>query len=372
MIDNLNYFIRKATDWLFRKRSPALILLRVGSSLVLTTLVGGFGLDIQYLTLTETFKFGVTNSDGPSIILNVALYIGCLLIVFGVFWELHRYKHGLRVLSKQVVLSIEQRGLVNTVDSPLSSYSHEKYRGRNIIDSVIDIRDPLDNGNISNPEKIIPILLSMEHNIREKRNHVAAEYFKIVYGGIFPVPFSFLSGYLIDDESPIEILDWDRCLNVWRGLDGASDDRESFVITAKRASRRSVVVAVSFSYLVDTEAIDAHFEGMTKIHMELQNKRFDNHWSARKQNRLATDFIEQIKSLMAEGYDDIHLVLACQNSVSFRFGQAYDRRNLPMITVYQYEKGNSIKYPWGVKIPVSTLSSPQVVKRCSGLETLAN
>ena len=70
--------------------------------------------------------------------------------------------------------------------------------------------------------------------------------------------------------------------------------------------------------------------------------------------------IEEVKKIMEEGYDDIHLILASQNSVAFRFGQAYDRRNLPQITIYQYEKDRKTPYPWGVSISNSPNTDPSI------------
>lgn len=40
-------------------------------------------------------------------------------------------------------------------------------------------------------------------------------------------------------------------------------------------------------------------------------------------------------------------------SVVFRFSQLYDKRNLPSMIVYQYERAGSPSYPWGVVMPVS-------------------
>lgn len=77
----------------------------------------------------------------------------------------------------------------------------------------------------------------------------------------------------------------------------------------------------------------------------------NNHWSKKKQDRLAGVFFEYCKQLQGQGVEHIHLVLAAQNSVAFRFGQSYDKRNLPPITVYQYERSGAIRYPWGIYIP---------------------
>lgn len=48
--------------------------------------------------------------------------------------------------------------------------------------------------------------------------------------------------------------------------------------------------------------------------------------------------------LLGQGVEHIHLILASQNSIAFRFGQAYDKRNLPSVSVYQYEHHQPIRY----------------------------
>lgn len=60
----------------------------------------------------------------------------------------------------------------------------------------------------------------------------------------------------------------------------------------------------------------------------------------------------------------VHLVLAAPNSVIFTFGRRYDKRNLPEIIVYQYQRGEPIAYPWGVSMPVAGLDDAKVM-RCA-------
>jgi hypothetical protein len=57
----------------------------------------------------------------------------------------------------------------------------------------------------------------------------------------------------------------------------------------------------------------------------------------------------------------IHVVMAAPNSVVFNFGRRYDKRNLPELVVYQYERGQQPAYPWGVLMPVAGYDRPQVL-----------
>ena len=120
------------------------------------------------------------------------------------------------------------------------------------------------------------------------------------------------------------------------------------------------VLAVAFSYPISSEDLASTFSAPV-VNMALDGLSSDAHWSQSKQNRLAQEFMETIKSLSARGVKQIHLVLAAPNSVVFTFGRRYDKRNLPEIIVYQYERGQSPAYPWGVRMPVAGRERAEVV-----------
>ena len=63
-----------------------------------------------------------------------------------------------------------------------------------------------------------------------------------------------------------------------------------------------------------------------------------------------------------KGARRIHLVLAAPNSVVFRLGRSYDKRNLPPVVVYQFENGSLPAYPSGVDTPVAGASRATIVR----------
>ncbi|MGA7329036.1 MAG: SAVED domain-containing protein [Rhodomicrobium sp.] len=89
----------------------------------------------------------------------------------------------------------------------------------------------------------------------------------------------------------------------------------------------------------------------------------DCHWSDEWQRGLGAQFLNAAIALGNLGVKRMHVFLAAQNSVVFRFGRLYDKRNLPEIIVYQYERGSTPAYPWGVLMPVGGISRPEVVDR---------
>lgn len=87
--------------------------------------------------------------------------------------------------------------------------------------------------------------------------------------------------------------------------------------------------------------------------MSLPELSIDGHWSESKQIALADKFFSVMREMSGASVKRVNLILAAPNSIVIRFGQIYDKRNLPPITVWQYEKGQTPAYPWGVDMPVA-------------------
>lgn len=66
--------------------------------------------------------------------------------------------------------------------------------------------------------------------------------------------------------------------------------------------------------------------------------------------------------LKGRGVQKVHLFFAGANSLVLRFGSVYDKRNLPALTVYQYE---SSTFTWGVNMPVAGRDRPSVAQPAS-------
>ncbi|WP_339145207.1 SAVED domain-containing protein [Pseudoalteromonas galatheae] len=359
MKNTFSYFIKRATDWLFRKRSPALITFQSGMSLLTMCLVGSWALSFSYEDAKRVVELDLQSSTTSHLILMVCFIISVALITVGLIGMICKAVNEQRLNSKRKTIVIEQRGLVDTSDSPLSEYVRKSCTWH--VDTIIhDIRERLINNLITYPEVALNKINNLKLSIDEKTSQCAASDISICYGGVFPVPFAFYSGYLLDDESKITIYDWDRDNSEWRDLD-ADDDDEVFTIVKPELISKSVVLAVSVSYPVDRQAISETFPELPVHFLSLPTLDRNNHWSIDKQNRLSGQFFEYCKMLLGLGVEQIHLILAAQNSVAFRFGQAYDKRNLPYISIYQYERAQPIKYPWNVTLTQKAGESPVIL-----------
>jgi hypothetical protein len=112
------------------------------------------------------------------------------------------------------------------------------------------------------------------------------------------------------------------------------------------------VLAVSVSCPIRDADLRATFPTLPVVRLNLENPNPNNHWAETKQSRLAEQFLNAAIAMSGRGVARIHLVIAAQNSVVFRLGRAYDKRNLPEVVVYQFENGAAPPYPWGVLMPV--------------------
>ncbi|MXR69578.1 SAVED domain-containing protein [Shewanella sp. JBTF-M18] len=360
MKKSISYFIEKAADWLFRKRSPALMVFRAGVYLLPLTLAGGWAVSIMYKDTERTLSLGYQSSSTAQFIVGICLIVDVGLMVLGAVWEYQRYRDEKKRNDKKKTIVIEQRGLVDTSDSPLSEFIKNKCSWP--VESIVnDIREKITDNVISRPDVALARVNNLKMSLSEKTAQSAASDISIAYGGVSPVPFTFYTGYLLDDESQISVYDWDRDVGDWRGLDDV-DDGEQFSIEPSSIKGNSVVLAVSVSYPVDRQAIASVFTGLPVHYLSLPQLDRNNHWSKEKQDRLSGQFLEYCKTLLGQGVGHIHLVLASQNSIAFRFGQAYDKRNLPSVSAYQYERHQPVRYPWCVQILHEAGKKPSVIQ----------
>lgn len=348
MKNAVNYFIEKAADWLFRKRSPALIVFRAGVSLLSLILGGSCVVTFVYRDSERAVEIGYQSSSTAQFLLIGGILIGSAATVLGAVWEYQRYRDEKKRNAQKKTIVIEQRGLVDTSDTPLSEYVKSNCSWQ--VDTIVnDIRERIIDNEITRPDLALAKVNNLKISLAEKTAQSAASDISIIYGGVFPVPFTFYTGYLLDDESQITLYDWDRDKTNWRSIDQI-DDGEQFIVEQPSFTDKSAVIAVSISYPVDRQAISSVFSGLPIHYLSLPSLKRNNHWSKGKQDRLSGEFFEYCKMLLGQGVEHIHLILASQNSIAFRFGQAYDKRNLPSVSVYQYEHHQPIRYPWCLKI----------------------
>ena len=354
------HFVTSLIDWIFRRHSPGLSAMRIGLGCLTLSFGAGWALDLSLPIREGVLDLAFDSSGGtPNCIVYGLCVVGVFLIVAGFLLEVSRYKGDQRRFDRKKVIVIEARGLRDASDAPLLEAVPSSLEGHR--DHVlVDIRQRVEDGEIVAPKAALGNLTSLPSDLKRRVNGFDRRDVTLVYGGLAPVPFTFLTGLLIDDEGAVQILDWDRHAGVWRRLD-ESDDGKRFRLSGPESIQRDtseVALAVSVSYRVNSDDVRSRVGNVPIVTLSLEGGSPDCHWSEHKQRALGTQFLNTVISLGNLGIRRIHLFLAAQNSIAFRFGRLYDKRNLPELIVYQYFRAGTPPYSWGVLMPVCGIDSP--------------
>lgn len=266
--------------------------------------------------------------------------------------------------NRKKTIVIEARGLRDWQGQPLVSAVPSSIPGQRE-PMTIDLRQGVTDGQIIRPDAALNQLESLPNDLARRCNGLDRSDITFVLGGLAPVPFLFLLGVIIDDESKTFIMDWDRKQHAWRALTD-EDDGMRFIVTGLdtvSADVRRIALCVSASYdvlEVDVLGVEA---GLPIIKMELEGRSTNSHWSETKQQQLAQQFLDTVMYLARQGVTEISLFLAAPASLALRLGTIYDKRNLPRIEVNQYEQSDSKRFPWAIRMPVAGLLQAELAQR---------
>lgn len=335
--------------WVTRRRHASRGLLMSGAPIVIGTLAGGWTVGVRGSAGALHFLGFATTNDGlPRLWLIVALISGLTLLALGAWMSLIDWRSVRRAADRSAVVVMELRGLVDTSDHPLLQSVPRELMGQRL-DALIDVRESVQAGAIEIAFRKILAIPDLIHRLRGSREPGQVH---LLVAGVLQVPLLFLAGVLLDDEGRLTTLDWHRMTSNWKRLD-EPDDGERFAtngIDELPAGTSHVVLSVSASYRTDHDAIQATFRDVPVVSLSLANPLPDTLWSGAKQDALAAQFVSTAASLGNRGVRRISLILAAPSSLAIRIGRAYDRRNMPEIACYQYERACAPAYPWAALI----------------------
>jgi hypothetical protein len=330
---------------------------------VALSLTGGWGFDVAlpFGEKTVDVRF---SSDGfaPALLVYGAGILGLVLGIGGAVWEFVRHQAAEKRRARKKIIVVEARGLRDFGGVSLLQSLPEGFEGQRE-SLLLDIRQGVKDGVIVDPAAAIDAVNTLPIDISRRERGFDRGDISIVYGGMTPVPITFLTGVLLDDEATICVFDWDRHEGAWRPVAG-SDDGDRFIRTGFEdigGSKTDVVLAVSVSYQVNLAGVAKKYPDLPLVQLSLPSGGPDCHWSLDKQRGLGRQFLDTVIGLERLGVRRIHLFLAAQNSVVFRFGQLYDKRNLPQIVVYQYQQESDPPLPWGISMPVAGQDTARIV-----------
>ncbi len=346
-------------DWLFRRPSVGATIMRIGLGCLTLAFGAGWVLKVALPFRDGTIDLNLDSAGGtPALITYSTAVLGTILVCVGLAVAMLDRKSN----SENKVIAVEGRGLRDTSGTPLLSAVPQSIEGKR--ESVlIDLRQRIRDGIITEPEVALQDLSHISRDIRQREAGVDRNLVTHVYGGLTPVPFTFLTGILLDDEGPILVMDWDRHAERWRALDGP-DDGERFTVVGLDQIDGSdeVALIVSVSYTIAPQDVQTSLNNTPVVQLLLEECTPDNHWSQDKQQALGQQFLDTVIKLAGLGVHKVHAFIAAQNSVAFRLGRVYDKRNLPEIVVYQYQRGSEPPYQWGVSMPVAGKDAAAIVQ----------
>lgn len=135
-----------------------------------------------YRDSERAVEIGYQSSSTAQFLLIGGILIGSAATVLGVVWEYQRYRDEERNAQKKTIV-IEQRGLVDTSDTPLSEYVKSNCSWQ--VDTIVnDIRERIIDNVITRPDLALAKVNNLKISLAEKTAQSAASDISIVYGGV--------------------------------------------------------------------------------------------------------------------------------------------------------------------------------------------
>jgi hypothetical protein len=355
--DHANSFIAAAIEWIFRRKSRGLATLRVGVALLITV-IAGLRLSIAVPTPIGSFTIGWGDSGVDPLLSWVLVGVALAIVVVGVALLLKEVASE----ERKRVFVVELQGLRDWNGPPLVDHTPSYLVGRR--DHIpVDMRQRVLDGVIIDPTVALSKITSLRNDLATREAGIDRRDFNYVVGGLAPVPLTFLTGILLDDETPITFMDWDRHTLAWNSLNNPDDGKRFSVegIKTLGAPIGEVILAISASYAVDIANAKVLFPDLPLVQMRMDGATATSHFSIPKQIALGKQFFDTCLELHGKGATKIHLFLAAPSSLTLRFGTLYDKRNLPPLAVYQYEQGKPQPFSWAVEMPVAGVSQARIL-----------
>ena len=284
---------------------------------------------VQTETITAGAKVSVTNEPANwekyfSYSLSAVLIFSGLAAVILGLRKNNQYHNDQRVSnSRKVTLVCEHRGVQNDAVTPLIdaiNIEHGQKRSQ-----VWDQRSYIKDKRVTHPVDAFNVINRADQDLKAHKGHISDSDFRIVFGGIAPVPFTFFMGWKIRNMSKMDVLDWDRDQTQlrWRDLSDP-DDGDTFKVDLPEEAKTAteICVAISSSYPVKVHEVEKQFPNVPLVEMKLINHHVSNHWSDKKQERMIREIHKTIGNL--NQCQKINLFIAGQNSLVFNIGRRWE------------------------------------------------
>lgn len=352
MHDFRQQIVLRIVDWLTKPRNVGLKLIGYGVALWVATLSVDYLGQVDYRDGERQVSFKIATGDSlPKWMTLTAYGMGALLFVIGLVLVMRSFIANERQVSRKLALVVELRGLHASPDTPAKDADLGRLPGRRL-GLLLDFR-PKSEAELVDPAFALQKVSSMKGALQTHADGRDPGDVAVAVGGLAAVPALFLAGMLLDDESSVTLYDWHRDSKRWRLIDGPDDGKRLMPVdySSLSAGATEVVLAVSLSYAVSLSAVKSSFPTLGVVELRAEEIVADKYWSSEKQQAVVAAFRAVVQELLHRGVHRIHLVLAAPASLSLRLGMSYDRRLMPELLVYQYERTCSPPYPWAFAMP---------------------
>jgi hypothetical protein len=352
MNDFLQQIVLRVVEWLTRPRNVGLKLMGYGVALLVATLGVDYWGQVDYVDDQRRVSFKIATGDSLPKWMTLAAYgLGALLLVIGLGLVLYSFVSNERQASRKLAVVVELRGLHASPDTPakdanLGALSRQRRWVK------LDFR-PKSEAELVDPAFALQRISGLKNALQTQVDGRDPSDVSVAIGGLAAVPALFLAGMLLDDESAVTLYDWQRDSKRWRLIDGPDDGKRVLPVdyNSLPAQATDAVLAVSLSYAVSLSAVKASFPTLGVVELRAEEIVADKYWSCEKQQAVVAAFRAVVQELLRRSVNRIHLVLAAPASLCLRLGMSYDRRLLPELLVYQYERTSTPPYPWAFAMP---------------------
>ncbi|WP_444930628.1 SAVED domain-containing protein [Microbulbifer sp. SSSA002] len=344
IINFLKSFSWKILTWLTK---PVNLVMKAGIFLCMTGFGGANLASVEAMHRTAdgaTTLVSIEANNNSSFLEWALTGVGIIGLLMVIGESIYIIKKRRKILN----LTIEHTALREKLGSPLVNSVSRLPGGSDTL--PIDLYPYYSNNVVSDPDGATSLTKhSLIDTLRSKIQQAGSREITIHYGGTPPVPLGFLAGYILGNTYKLVTWDYDRDESSWYQLGGYSDSNKPIVDLKDYQATSEVVLIMEISHPVSIEDVRKVAPTFPCIRVTMPDIKYDNMRSLEKVQAFQSEFRELLKRLNSDGVEKVHIFCAAQASFNFSMGRQISR-NHPQCIVYEYNRTEQIKYPWGVMI----------------------
>lgn len=232
-----------------------------------------------------------------------------------------------------------------------SAYDPNIISGQSVKEIEINLVDQMSHHNFVDAIRLQDSLIEEVLNSCDKST-------ELFYYGIAHIPLIFRAGFQVGDEGNVRLLHkYRNNQSVFKEISTEPDNgvvNLKYSLIPSATSSKEMLVIIATSLPVVNEDLVAFRGGniCCELRIEMQNKSmfgFDSVDSYAVMNRLRAVILSKIReTVVKKNIERVHLVLATSSDFTFFLAQGFSKNHDPEIIVYQYDRSNPQKYPWGI------------------------